>query len=66
MNDGRAPREYDIPTELVKADTEQTVEINEWMKGGSNIKNTKNRWSHQARHWRAITLLPTHSVKVSF
>jgi hypothetical protein len=29
MKDGRAPKEYDIPTELVKADTEQAVEMNE-------------------------------------
>jgi hypothetical protein len=75
MKDGRAPRGDNIPTELLKADTEQTVEIlqrlsnmiwgkeeipNEW-KEGVIIKIPKKRSSHQVRQLESNNIT-THSI----
>jgi hypothetical protein len=79
MKDGRAPRGDNIPTELLKADTEQTVEIlqrlsnmiwekeeipNEW-KEGVIIKIPKKGHLTKCDNWRAITLLPTVSIVIA-
>jgi hypothetical protein len=81
MKDGRAsssPRRANVPAELLKADTEQTVELlqrlfnmmwekeeipNEW-KEGEIIKIPKKRCSHQVRQLESNNIT-THSLRIN-